>query len=50
LGLSTVDNIVRQLGGTVWLENRTDASGLIATVTLPIVDKVASLHDETALA
>jgi two-component system OmpR family sensor kinase len=50
LGLSTVDNIVRQLGGTVWLENRTDASGLIATVTLPIVDKFASLHDETALA
>lgn len=37
LGLSTVDSIVRQLGGSVWLENRTDTSGLIAIVTLPVV-------------
>jgi two-component system OmpR family sensor kinase len=50
LGLSTVDSVVRQLGGTVWLENRTDRSGLIATLTLPIVEKLAPLLDETALA
>jgi two-component system, OmpR family, sensor kinase len=50
LGLSTVDSIVRQLGGTVWLENRTDGSGLIATVTLPIVARLAPRLDETALA
>jgi two-component system OmpR family sensor kinase len=37
LGLSTVDSIVRQLGGNVWLENRADTSGLIAIVTLPVV-------------
>jgi two-component system, OmpR family, sensor kinase len=37
LGLSTVDTIVRQLGGSVWLENRADTSGLIAIVTLPVV-------------
>jgi two-component system, OmpR family, sensor kinase len=37
LGLSTVDSIVRQLGGSVWLENRADTSGLIAIVTLPVV-------------
>jgi signal transduction histidine kinase len=37
LGLSTVDTIVRQLGGSVWLENRTDTSGLVAIVTLPAV-------------
>jgi len=37
LGLSTVDSIVRQLGGNVWLENRADTSGLVAIVTLPVV-------------
>lgn len=37
LGLSTVDSIVRQLGGSVWLENRADTSGLIAIVILPVV-------------
>jgi len=37
LGLSTVDSIVRQLGGSVWLENRADGVGLIAIVTLPVV-------------
>jgi two-component system OmpR family sensor kinase len=37
LGLSTVDSIVRQLGGSVWLENRTDTSGLVAIVSLPVV-------------
>jgi signal transduction histidine kinase len=37
LGLSTVDSIVRQLGGSVWLENRADTCGLIAIVTLPVV-------------
>jgi two-component system OmpR family sensor kinase len=36
LGLSTVDSIVRQSGGSVWLENRTDTSGLVAIVTLPL--------------
>ena len=36
LGLSTVDSIVRQLGGSVWLENRTDTSGLVAIVTFPM--------------
>jgi len=35
LGLSTVDDIVRELGGTVALENRSDRSGLIAVVMLP---------------
>jgi signal transduction histidine kinase len=38
LGLSTVDSVVRQLGGSVWLENRADAAGLIAIVTLPVVE------------
>jgi two-component system OmpR family sensor kinase len=42
LGLSTVDSIVRQLGGSVWLENRADANGLIAIVTLPVVRQLAS--------
>jgi signal transduction histidine kinase len=37
LGLSTVDSIVRQVGGSVWLENRTDTSGLVAIVSLPVV-------------
>jgi two-component system, OmpR family, sensor kinase len=37
LGLSTVDTLVRQFGGSVWLENRTDTSGLVAIVTLPVV-------------
>jgi len=41
LGLSTVDSIVRQLGGSVWLENRADAAGLIAIVTLPVVEQLA---------
>jgi two-component system OmpR family sensor kinase len=35
LGLSTVESLVKQLGGSVVLENRTDRSGLIARVTLP---------------
>jgi two-component system, OmpR family, sensor kinase len=46
LGLSTVDSIVRQLGGSVWLENRTDANGLIAIVTLPIVQQLAPASKE----
>jgi two-component system OmpR family sensor kinase len=41
LGLSTVDSIVRQLGGSVWLENRADTTGLIAIVTLPVVEQLA---------
>ena len=49
LGLSTVDSIVRQLGGSVWLENRTDASGLIAIVTLPIVEQLAPATKEIEL-
>jgi signal transduction histidine kinase len=49
LGLSTVDTIVRQLGGSVWLENRTDASGLIAIVTLPIVEQLAPATKEIEL-
>ena len=35
LGLSTVESLVKQLGGSVMLENRRDRSGLIARVTLP---------------
>jgi signal transduction histidine kinase len=46
LGLSTVDSIVRQLGGSVWLENRADAAGLIAIVTLPIVEQLAAAPKE----
>jgi len=46
LGLSTVDSIVRQLGGSVWLENRTDANGLIAIVTLPIVEQLTPVSKE----
>jgi two-component system OmpR family sensor kinase len=46
LGLSTVDSIVRQLGGSVWLENRADANGLIAIVTLPIVEQLAPVSKE----
>jgi signal transduction histidine kinase len=46
LGLSTVDNIARQLGGSVWLENRADSSGLIAIVTLPIAAQLAPASKE----
>jgi signal transduction histidine kinase len=49
LGLSTVDSIVRQLGGSVWLENRTDATGLIAIVTLPIIEQLAPAPKEIEL-
>ena len=49
LGLSTVDSIVRQLGGSVWLENRTDATGLIAIVTLPIVEQLEPAPTEIEL-
>ena len=49
LGLSTVDSIVRQLGGNVWLENRTDATGLIAIVTLPIAAQLAPAPQEIEL-
>jgi two-component system OmpR family sensor kinase len=37
LGLATVQTLVRQLGGHVILENRRDRTGLVATVTLPLV-------------
>jgi signal transduction histidine kinase len=36
LGLATVDSLVRQLGGHIKLENRSDRPGLVATVTLPL--------------
>ena len=36
LGLATVETLVRQLGGTVILQNRADHTGLVATVTLPL--------------
>jgi two-component system OmpR family sensor kinase len=49
LGLSTVDSIVRQLGGSVWLENRTDGTGLIAIVTLPIAEQPAPAPQEIEL-
>jgi signal transduction histidine kinase len=38
LGLATVRALVQQLGGRVWLENRTDRSGLVAHVSLPVAD------------
>ena len=37
LGLATVENLVKQAGGQITLHNRTDRSGLIARVTLPLV-------------
>jgi two-component system OmpR family sensor kinase len=37
LGLATVDALVRQLGGRVCLANRTDRSGLTASVILPLL-------------
>lgn len=38
LGLSTVQALVRQLGGRVSLANRVDGAGLVATVMLPLAD------------
>jgi two-component system, OmpR family, sensor kinase len=38
LGLATVYNLVRQLGGSVSLHNRADGDGLIARVCLPCTD------------
>jgi two-component system, OmpR family, sensor kinase len=38
LGLATVNNLVRQLGGSVSLHNRADGDGLIARVCLPCTD------------
>jgi two-component system, OmpR family, sensor kinase len=35
LGLATVAGLIRRLGGRVWLRNRTDRTGLVATVLLP---------------
>jgi signal transduction histidine kinase len=35
LGLATVQNLVRQLGGSVSLHNRADGAGLVARVCLP---------------
>lgn len=37
LGLATVENLVKQAGGQITLHNRSDRSGLIARVTLPLV-------------
>jgi two-component system OmpR family sensor kinase len=36
LGLATVRTLVQQLGGSVFLENRIDHHGLVATVSLPL--------------
>ncbi len=41
LGLATVESLVKQLGGSVSLQNRTDRSGLIARVNLPIAQEQA---------
>jgi two-component system OmpR family sensor kinase len=37
LGLATVDNLVKELGGHVRLRNRDDGSGLLACVTLGLI-------------
>jgi signal transduction histidine kinase len=37
LGLATVANLVKELGGQVDLRNRHDRSGLVACITLPLV-------------
>ena len=37
LGLATVANLVKELGGQVSLRNRDDRSGLLACVTLPLI-------------
>jgi two-component system OmpR family sensor kinase len=42
LGLATVETLVRQLGGSVVLENRVDHPGLVATVTLPLAPRPPS--------
>jgi signal transduction histidine kinase len=47
LGLATVETLVRQLGGSVILENRHDRAGLVATVTLPLAPQ-ASVTDIAA--
>jgi two-component system OmpR family sensor kinase len=48
LGLATVDTLVRQLGGRVVLKNRLDRTGLIATVTLPLVSPLEVESEATA--
>ena len=42
LGLATVESVVKQLGGSVSLHNRTDRSGLIARVLLPRAEATRS--------
>jgi two-component system OmpR family sensor kinase len=37
LGLATVANLVKELGGDVRLRNRLDRSGLLACITLPLI-------------
>ncbi len=37
LGLATVANLVKELGGDVRLRNRHDRSGLLASITLPLI-------------
>jgi two-component system OmpR family sensor kinase len=39
LGLATVQSLVRQLGGSVSLHNRTDGAGLVARVCLPCTEQ-----------
>lgn len=42
LGLATVHSLVQLLGGAVSLSNRTDRSGLLARVTLPLISPLQS--------
>ena len=35
LGLSITESIIRSHGGTVTLQNKTDSTGLVVTITLP---------------
>ena len=59
LGLATVETLVRQLGGSVILENRIDHTGLVATVMLPLAPQPPAAeagpasedieHDSTAM-
>ncbi|HWU68592.1 MAG TPA: ATP-binding protein [Stenotrophobium sp.] len=42
LGLATVHSLVQLLGGAVSLSNRTDRSGLLACVTLPLITQMQS--------
>jgi two-component system OmpR family sensor kinase len=47
LGLATVRTLVQQLGGNVFLENRIDHHGLVATVILPLAPLPEALADNS---